>query len=58
MSKRKKQPDRHPTQRVRKTWTRDPSQRAHGTKKGEKGYDRKRDKEEADREVEQDLSEE
>ena len=55
MGKKRKQSDKHPTQRVRKTWTRNPAQRAHSTRKGEKGYDRQRDKDDAQKEVEEEF---
>ncbi len=41
MAKRKR---KLPVQRVRRTWSRNPAERVHGTKKGVRGYDRRRDK--------------
>jgi len=46
----KKQPKK--PSKPRQTWDRNPVQRPHSTPKGEKGYDRKREKEELRREIE------
>ncbi len=33
-----------PVQKVRRTWGRNPAEKVHGTKKGARGYNRRRDK--------------
>lgn len=46
VSKNKNKDNSNPFNKYRRTWTRDPIERIHSTKKGKRGYDRNKRKEE------------
>ncbi|MBI1390459.1 MAG: hypothetical protein GC154_18640 [bacterium] len=47
----------NPHKKIRYTWDRDPEEHAHSTKKGAKGYDRNRWKDDVRRKLNGDLEE-